>query len=191
VGEPRRIRQAARAVVMDPDCRVLLVHFDFAVPLDDFAEMSDDLPDEPVSDGLWACPGGGLDPGESVSDGLRRELREELGLAVDDVGAPIWVKEHHFPMTRWDGQHDTYFLVEVADAFDPQPSFSESELRREHVDGMLWWDYDDLMRAQRAYDRGAVEDAAFAVFSPRRLGHHLTDLIEHGRPAEPITVGPR
>jgi 8-oxo-dGTP pyrophosphatase MutT (NUDIX family) len=190
VDEPLRIRQAARAVVIDPERRVLLVHFDFAIPLDPTA--ADDESGVPLwADGLWACPGGGLDPGESVADGLRRELREELGLAVDDAGEPIWVKEHHFPMTRWDGQHDTYFLVEVPDAFDPHPAFSEAELRREHVDGMLWWDYDDLMRAQRAYDDGDVDDAAFAVFSPRRLGHHLSELIERGRPAEPITVGPR
>jgi hypothetical protein len=47
------------------------------------------------------------------------------------------------------------------------------------------------MRSQRAYDLGEVDDAAFAVFSPRRLGHHVTDLIERGRPPAPITVGPR
>ena len=177
-------------MVIDPQRRILLVHFDFAVPLD-ASVADDDASGQPMWDGLWACPGGGLDPGESVAEGLRRELREELGLAVDEVGSPIWVKEHHFPMSRWDGQHDTYYLVEVADAFDPRPSFSEAELRREHVDGMLWWNYDDLMRAQQAYDDGAVDDADFAVFSPRRLGHHLTDLLRDGRPSEPLVVGPR
>jgi 8-oxo-dGTP diphosphatase len=190
VGEGLRIRRAARAVVMDPDRRVLLVHFDFPIPLDETA-TGDDERGERTWDGLWACPGGGLDEGESVADGLRRELREELGLAVEEVGAPIWLKEHHFPMSRWDGQHDTFFLVEVPDAFDPHPSFSESELRREHVDGLLWWDYDDLMAAQLAYDRGDPDDPHFTVFSPRRLGHHITDLIDRGRPAEPIVVGPR
>jgi 8-oxo-dGTP diphosphatase len=184
VDQPLRIRQAARAVVIDPDRRVLLVRFDFAVPIADGQ-------DSPSWDGLWACPGGGIDPGESVADGLRRELREELGLDVGEVGSPIWLKEHHFPMSRWDGQHDTYFLVEVPEAFDPRPSFSESELRRENIGGMLWWDYDDLMRAQRAYDDGDVDDPSFAVFSPRRLGHHVTDLIMDGPPARAIVVGPR
>jgi 8-oxo-dGTP pyrophosphatase MutT (NUDIX family) len=126
-----------------------------------------------------------------VADGLRRELREELGLVVDEVGEPVWLKEHHFPMSRWDGQHDTYFLIEVPEPFDPQPSFSESQLRREHVDGMLWWRYDELMQAQRAYDDGDVDDPSFAIFSPRALGHHVTDLLMDGPPARPVVVGPR
>src|SRR6476620_6458670 len=63
-----RIRPAARAVVMDTNRRVLLVHFDFG---------PDDLPT-----GLWACPGGGVDPGESLEAALVRELREEVGLDV-------------------------------------------------------------------------------------------------------------
>jgi 8-oxo-dGTP diphosphatase len=181
VTTPLRIRQAARAVVMDPDRRVLLVHFDFDVELNDGR----------LWDGLWACPGGGLDPGEAIDAGLRRELHEELGLEVDDVGSPIWVKEHHFPMTRWDGQHDTYFLVRVDAAFEPRPLFSEAELRAEHVDGMLWWTYADLVRAQASYDAGDTDDPHFAVLSPRRLGHLIADLVEHGPPAEPLDVGPR
>jgi 8-oxo-dGTP diphosphatase len=185
-----RIRQAARAVVMDPRRSVLLVHFDFPVPLG--PAMPDDAADPPMwAGGLWACPGGGIDAGESVVDGLRRELREELGLVVDQVGEPIWVKEHHFPMTRWDGQHDTYFLVEVGHPFEPRPAMSDAELRSEHVDAVRWWTYDDLMRAQHAYDAGAVDDGSFAVFSPRLLGHLLTELVEDGRPAEPRVVGPR
>lgn len=36
-------------------------------------------PDRGVFPGQWALSGGGLEPGERLEDGLRREIREELG----------------------------------------------------------------------------------------------------------------
>jgi 8-oxo-dGTP diphosphatase len=37
----------------------------------------------PVAAGLWEFPGGKIDPGEFAPDAVRREIREELGVAVD------------------------------------------------------------------------------------------------------------
>ncbi|WP_420124177.1 (deoxy)nucleoside triphosphate pyrophosphohydrolase, partial [Nakamurella sp.] len=74
--------------------------------------------------GRWELPGGKADPGESETAALRRELAEELGLAVDvgerigpdielgdrlvlrcrlarptDPGAPLRASEHY--LLRW------------------------------------------------------------------------------------------
>lgn len=160
---------------MDDDRRVLLVHFDFLAP---------ELPT-----GLWACPGGGIGPGESPAQGLVRELEEELGLRIDDPGSPVWWKEHIFSIAHWDGQQDTFFFIEV-DAFEPRPQFTETELLAEHLDGMRWWGYDEIQSAQRLYDDGRRDDPSYVTFSPRRLGHLLADLLEQGRPLEPLHIDP-
>lgn len=46
--------------------------------------------------GMWEFPGGKLEPGESLADGLRREIHEELGIVVGRI-APLLRIEHRYP----------------------------------------------------------------------------------------------
>ena len=100
-----RIRRAVRAAVLDPDDRIMLVRFEF--------------PNVTV----WATPGGGQEPGEDDEATVRRELHEELGLRVDEIGPHIWTRTHVIPFLdgTWDGQRDHVYLVRTP-SFTPAPA---------------------------------------------------------------------
>jgi mutator protein MutT len=46
--------------------------------------------------GKWEFPGGKVEPGESLEDGMRRELQEELAIEAE-VGPVLWRTEHQYP----------------------------------------------------------------------------------------------
>ncbi len=119
-------RDGVRALVLDGEDRILLVRFDF--------------PPFP-----WAPPGGGLDPGESDEEGLRRELAEELGLDDFELGPLLWRREHEFDAPlRFRGQRERCYLVRV-EPFEPVPRL---DLAVEHVTDLSWWAVDELRRSR-------------------------------------------
>jgi 8-oxo-dGTP diphosphatase len=51
--------------------------------------------------GKWEMPGGGLDFGEDIKEGLRREISEEMGLEVDRISEkPIYIWTHKYENKR-------------------------------------------------------------------------------------------
>ncbi len=166
-------REAVRALVVDPDRRVLLVHFDFEAP--------------EIPHGFWACPGGGKDPGESDVDALQRELREEVGLELTEVGEPIWDKNGIWPAGPFRGQHDVYYLVRT-DHFEPRGLLTNDELKVEHVDDIRWWSWDELSATYARFAGSQPDEPGYTVFSPRNLIDLLDMLLVHGPPATPVRI---
>lgn len=62
--------------------------------------------------GLWAAPGGAVDPDERPQDALRRELREELGVEVEVRGL-IGVYGGPEFRVRYPNGHEVGYVIAV------------------------------------------------------------------------------
>jgi len=112
------IRQGVRALVVDPDDRVLMLRYGSSY------------------EHWWITPGGGIDVGESDEQALRRELREELGIEDFELGELVDERERHFlGEPGFGGQTNRIYLVRVP-AFEAQV-ISEAEEAR-------WFAVDEL-----------------------------------------------
>ena len=73
-------RPTARALITDPDDRILLLRVRDAVPLN---------ASDPVTN-YWITVGGGVEPGETFETAIVREIFEETGHVIEDPGPCIW-----------------------------------------------------------------------------------------------------
>jgi ADP-ribose pyrophosphatase YjhB (NUDIX family) len=95
--------------------------------------------------GLLDLPGGFVGPDESLDAALIRELREELGLAVDPAALRYFGSHHNrYPYSGVTYYLcDAYFLLELA---------SPEGLRaQDDVEDIQWWPLSDLPWEQIAF----------------------------------------
>ncbi|MFD8423537.1 NUDIX hydrolase [Streptomyces sp. NPDC059466] len=118
------LREAARAILLDADDRVLLLRYD-------------------ENGGFWATPGGSLEPGEDDSTATLRELQEELGIDGRAVELGVQLAERtkdHLVGGHPVRQVEKYFLACASTtAVDPSRA-----TQPDNICEYRWWTLSDL-----------------------------------------------
>ncbi|MDZ7673677.1 MAG: NUDIX hydrolase [Acidimicrobiales bacterium] len=64
----------------------------------------------------WTTPGGVVDPGEEIIEGLTREVEEETGITVSAWEGPLWTVSAEAPDLGWTLEVEVHRAVEFAGA---------------------------------------------------------------------------
>jgi 2,4-dienoyl-CoA reductase-like NADH-dependent reductase (Old Yellow Enzyme family)/8-oxo-dGTP pyrophosphatase MutT (NUDIX family) len=149
-------RKAVRAVLVDPQDRVLLMRIR-----------------TPNGWQGWITPGGGIETGESEATALRREIYEETGQRAFEVKGVLghrmtsfpWKETHYF-------QEETVFWVKTP-VFEIQKILIPDEMERLGFQEFRWWSLSELVQTQ---DK----------LAPEGLAKWLEFVLTHGLPSEPF-----
>ncbi|MFA6963506.1 MAG: NUDIX hydrolase [Patescibacteria group bacterium] len=106
--------------------------------------------------GFWVIPGGGVEEGETLEDGLRREFLEETGFLIDEIGELFFSERLSFYHQKLDSYYDShckYFLVTMKNETQDL-----AKLNPEDAGEIRWFDLSGFdLRILNHASRRAVE----------------------------------
>jgi 8-oxo-dGTP pyrophosphatase MutT (NUDIX family) len=147
------LRVGARALLIDPDDRLLLIN-----------EVDDE-----VGQPYWLTPGGGVEPGESSPAAAVREVYEETGIRIelaDDCPAiytdrRLW----SYRGVRYD-QTNHFFTARIVESVRAVPA-ALTEMERATLIAMRWWSVAELRASSDVFYPPDIADLLERVLAQR------------------------
>lgn len=155
-------RQAARALLLDREGRVLLLR-------------AED-PTDPTKGEWWELPGGGIHGRESSAETARRELYEEAGITDVEMGPCVWVRHTEFDFAGIHFDQDERIHVAWCEQTHQIAPAALEALEAAAFLGGAWWTVDELCESD------------IQTF-PTRLRQFLPAIVSGELPSEPLDVG--
>ncbi|QKV80686.1 NUDIX hydrolase [Amycolatopsis sp. Hca4] len=118
------LRVGARVLLLNRADQVLLIH------------ARD--PDDPGHH-WWELPGGGQEPGERLEDTARREIAEETGLVLDEIGRKLWTRESRFTYRGREHHRLDHVYLARTDHDAPQVALRYTANERAGLIERRWW----------------------------------------------------
>ena len=160
-----KIRNSARAVVLNENNLVLLFKFSFP-------DMTDHI-NKGIKE-FWVTPGGGLKDGETFLTALHRELVEETGIKLESDPPWIWTREVEL---EWKGEkmlsHERYFLVRTSGEEHGVGDLTENE--KATLKGQRWWSLQDIQYSQEE-------------FRPPRIVEEIEKILGSGLASQTVSI---
>jgi len=160
-------RNSARAVLLNYNNEILLFKFEFA-------GLSDGI--DSAKKIFWITPGGKLEEGEGFSKALQREIKEEVGLSISEIGPWIWTRNAKFDDKNGAPflSYERYYLVRVVDHELDTTNMTENE--KLTLKGYKWWSLDELKQVESS-------------LRPPGLLNLVADIAEGNVPGKPVEIG--
>jgi len=127
--------------------------------------------------GGWNTPGGAIDQGEMKVDGLKREIREEVGVTIDENVAPYYLGGYQAARARDNRINDNFSVFAVRAASD------HFEIDNKEIHDARWMPWRTLLDAwiaagKPAADRNVELSSSVLPEGKKLVGRNLLRWLE-------------